>query len=156
MKGNELPGDDHVIRYAKPTCIAEVDGVPTVQGPAFYSRPIDDHGASYNWLEYFEGDEGARLTEVRSRARLKLGATALLAKLNIGMVRKALETEFADQNIKIVEDPLEATDQFPADPSHTLMINMPAAGEPLVEAIGDLLAEMVIDTFPARQPVSDT
>ena len=54
MTGQELPDDDHVVRYVKPTSI-RTDG--KVAGSAFCLRAQrpDDTGLSVNWLECFRG-----------------------------------------------------------------------------------------------------
>lgn len=152
MKGHRLPDGDHAIRFVKRKFIEIVDGRPDVQGSAFWSRPRDDRQASYNWLEYYDGSEDERLNQIRNRRRLEYKPRDMLAKLNIGSVIAALGDEFPDEVIELVHDPLDADGRFPLDDhSHSLMTNIPADGEPLAEAIGDIIAGWICDLFPALE-----
>lgn len=152
MKGDRLPGDAHVLRYIQPRCIENRDGVPDIQGTAFWSRPRDDNMTSFNWMERFGGTHDEKVNEIRSRARLQYKAKGLLAKLNVGSVMQILDERLNGQSLShFIEDPLEAEPPHHLeDPSHTLMTHMPAEGELLVEAIGDILAECVLDHYPAK------
>jgi len=152
MKGDSLPSEAHVLRYAQPRCIDERDGVREIQGTAFWSRPRDENMTSYNWMECFAGSHDERIQEIRKRARIEYKAKGLLAKLNVGSVMHVLEEKLNGKCLsRFIEDPLNPEPpNHGDDPSHTLMTHMPAEGELLVEAIGDILAECVIDQYPAK------
>jgi hypothetical protein len=84
MIGDDLPDDDHILRYVKATSIRE-DG--TVDGSEFRLRPNrpDDTGVSVQWPEYYhELSKDGQLAQVRSVSRLKLGKKARFAELNVG------------------------------------------------------------------------
>ncbi len=49
MKGDQLPDDDHVVRYVKPSFLLN----EKVTGDAFELR-INETGLSVNWLEIIE------------------------------------------------------------------------------------------------------
>lgn len=154
MKGELVSDEAHVLRYVQPKCIeiAE-DGTPTVQGTAFWSRPRDNNMPSYNWMECFDGTIEQQVDEIRNRKRMNYSATALLARLNVGIVINALHDAFSEECLsRFIHDPLDPDPpQYELDdPSHALMTHMPAEGEPLVEAIGDILAGCIIGQFPAR------
>jgi hypothetical protein len=152
MKGDSLPDTDHVLRYVQPRCIEHVDGTPQIQGAAFYSRPRDDNMTSFNWMECHEGSWEEQVREIRQRARMQYKASGLLAQLNVGHVMSTLRDAFQEDCLsQFVHDPLDADDQFPlADISHSLMMHMPADGEPLAEAIGDVLADCIITHYSTR------
>jgi hypothetical protein len=104
-------------------------------------------------MECFAGECEEQVAQIRGRQRLKPAKTAVLARLNIGTVINALKEAFPkDCKSEFVYDPLEADEKFQFDDiSHSLMTSMPAEGEPLVEAMGDVIAECVIEQFPACQ-----
>lgn len=150
MTGNELPKPDHVLRYAAPQHIDDDGSGRRILGSAFWSRPVDNNMASYNWLEKIGAELEECVQAVRDRKRLRYAKTALLGKLNIGEVEENLASAFPKLPKSIFKhDPLEATEEHCQDDSHSLLINMPAKDEPFVEAMGDLIAEYVQTTFPA-------
>jgi hypothetical protein len=146
MKGDVLPAADHIVRYVKPSMIQE-DG--TANGADFRLRPNrpDETGVSVNWLEAFDGDKAHQLAEVRRLFRPTVRKTGRLAELNIGAVREKVVEELA--TLRIVHDPLDAEDDFDADPSHAEMTGLPPGDSPEADMIGDLIAECVIDMHPA-------
>ena len=85
MKGNDLPADDHVVRYVKPSMILE-DGV--VDGSDFRVRAVrpDETGLSVNWLEAFPGKKEHRLNEVRRLFRLRVRPNGRFAELNVDTI----------------------------------------------------------------------
>lgn len=153
MKGDILPDSDHVLRYVRRSFV-DPGAATGVQGAAFISRPIDENQASYNWMEFYEGEDEQRVQEIVSRSRLTRKPRDLFVKLNVGNVLAEVKSAFADEenlpDLSFVHDPLDADEKFQLDDqSHSLMINMPATGEPLAQAIGDVIAECIIDSFPA-------
>ena len=146
MKGDSVPGPDHILRYVGGRNIERDE----INGAAFLCKS-GEQSPSVNWLEFFDGDIENRVDQVRKRSRLNYGATACLARINVGQVRYHLAERSDDHLcIDVVQDPLEADDQWPDDPSHALMRGTPKIDDPRAEMIGDLIAQCVIDRFPAR------
>ena len=146
MTASALPPDDNVVRYASPRTIHD-DG--SVDGAAFHLRAGDD-GLSVNWLEYFRSQPKARqLQEVRRCARLRLSNNGRLAELKVGETQAHLG-RICD--LLLVRQPLPATENYPADPSHSEIIGLPPGDSPAAELIGDLIAECVHTLHPAVPP----
>lgn len=146
MRGDDLPAADHIVRYVKPSMIEE-DGAPN--GSEFRLRPNrpDETGLSVNWLEAFVGDKSHQISEVRRLYRLKVRKTGRFAELNIGSVQAKVAEEL--ETLRIVHDPLDAKDDFDADPSHAEITGLPPGDSPEAEMIGDIIAECVLDMHPA-------
>ena len=148
MKGDPVPNPDHVLRCVGGNHIdnGEIDGSGLL---CRRNEPCP----SVNWLEWFPGDLQNRVAEVRRRRRLKYGATARLARLNVGRTKMyILENDPNSLQINVIQDPLEEDSErgFMEDPSHSLMVGVPTVDTPEGELIGDLLAQCVIDSFPAK------
>jgi hypothetical protein len=146
MKGDDLPADDHVVRYVKPSTILE-DGTP--DGSEFclrVSRP-DDEGLSVNWMEAFEPPKTQQLSEVRRVFRLSVRPNGRFAELHVGTVLRVVPEELA--TLRILHDPLEAGHGFAADPSHGEIVGLPSGESDEAALIGDLLAECVVGMHPA-------
>ncbi len=146
MKGDDLPADDHIVRYVKPSMIEE-DG--TANGADFRLRPDrpDETGVSVNWLEAFDPDKAHQLAEVRRLYRLTVRKSGRFAEMNIGAVRAKVAQELA--TLRVVHDPLEAEGDYEADSSHAEITGLPPGESPEADMIGDLIAECVIDMHPA-------
>lgn len=146
MRGDDLPATDHIVRYVKPSMIEE-DGAPN--GSEFRLRPNrpDETGLSVNWLEAFVGDKSDQIAEVRRLYRLTVRKTGRFAELNIGSVQTRLAEEL--ETLRIVHDPLDAEDDFDADPSHAEITGLPPGDSPEADMIGDIIAECVLDMHPA-------
>jgi hypothetical protein len=147
-KGDALPEADHVLRYVGGNQIDR----GRINGAAFLCRK-NEASPSINWLECFPGDLNAQIAEVRRCRRINYGATARLARLNVGF--SSLYVSRNDPNsslINFISDPLDrdTEGQFPEDPSHSLIIGVPTIDSPEGELVGDLLAECVIESFLAR------
>jgi hypothetical protein len=149
MKGDRLPDPDHVLRYVSPSHLDHGE----VAGSAFYSRPRDENMTSFNWMECCAAKIEDQVSEIRGRQRLTLKKTGSFAMLNVGAVLSALKEAFPDDcKSEFIHDPLEAEDPFVEDDSHALMTHMPYMppdGDPLVEAMGDVIADCVMELFPA-------
>lgn len=144
MRGDELPDDSHVVRYAKPTLVRE-DG--SVGGEAFQLRSGEE-SLSLNWLECFPGiSKPQQIDEVRGRSRLQLRQNGRFAELTVGQTKEHVHGELAD--LRFVHDPLEAEDGFEADPSHSEIMGLPPADSPDAELVGDMIAECVTEVHPA-------
>ena len=113
-----------------------------VDGSAFLLRP-DEPGLSVNWLEAFgDDDQSHKLSEVRRLFRLRLSPNGRFAKLNVGQTKRYVAKE-ADA-IGILSVPLDATDEFEADPSHAEITDLPAFESEQAMLVGDLIAECVM------------
>ena len=147
MTGDNLPGDYHVIRYAKPTSV-RTNG--KVDGCAFClreNRP-DDTGLSVNWLECFSNrTKEKQLAEVRRLARLKMREGGSLAELNIGATKQYVRTVF--DGLRFIHRPLAAEDEFEADLSHSEITGLPQGNSPEAELIGDMIAQSINAVYPA-------
>ena len=146
MKRDDLPTDDQIVRYVKPSMIQD-DG--TADGSEFRlraSRP-DETGLSVNWLEGFELGKVHQLAEVRRSCRLRLSPRGRFAEMNVGSVLREVATELS--TLRIVHDPLEANDGFEADPSHAQILGLPPGDSDHGLLVGDLIADCVIEMHPA-------
>lgn len=151
MIGDEIPDQDHVLRYVKPSLIDGTD----VDGGAFLLREAET-GLSVNWLEIFEN---AGLTdpvsEIRRLSRISLASTAKFAKLNVGQTRQyvshAAHEAGISVNLTVLEDPLPGTPDFEPDPSHAEIHGLPDYAEDAVMLVGDLFAECILyPLIPAK------
>ena len=103
MTSNDLPADDHIVRYVKPSMIQE-DG--TADGSDFrlrLHRP-DESGLSVNWLEVFGSGKANQLAEVRRLSRISLRPRGRFAELNVGTVTGRITEELS--TLRIVHAPL--------------------------------------------------
>ncbi len=144
MTGADLPDDHHIVRYAKPTSI-RTDG--KVTGAAFCLRS-GETGLSVNWLECFPNcTKEEQLAEVRRLARLKMRERGRLAELNIGATKQYVRTVF--EGLRFIHKPLDAEDEFEADPSHSEITGLPQGNSPEAELIGDMIAQSINAVHPA-------
>lgn len=149
MRGDELPDDGHVVRYAKPTLVRENK---SVGGEAFQLRSGEE-SLSVNWLECFSGiSKPQQVEQVRQRSRLQLRPSGRFAELNVGQTKEYVQGELTD--FRFVHDPLEAEDGFEADLSHSGITGLPPADSPEAELIGDMIAECVAEVHLAQEPPS--
>lgn len=146
MKGDDLPADDHIVRYIKPSMILE-DGTP--DGVAFCLRVSrqDEMGLSVNWLEAFALPKTQQLSEVRRLFRLSVRRNGRFAELEVGTTLRTVSEELT--TLRFLHDPLEATDGFGADPSHAEIVGLPSGDSDEAALVGDLIAECVVDMHPA-------
>ncbi len=146
MKRDDLPAGDQIVRYVKPSMIQE-DG--TADGSDFRLRSArpDETGLSVNWLEAFEPGKVHQLGEVRRLYRLHLRPNGRFAEMNVGTVIREVAKEL--DTLRIIHDPLEATEGFDANPSHAEIIGLPPGDSDQAVLVGDLIAECVIDMHPA-------
>jgi hypothetical protein len=105
LKGESLPNSDHVLRYCKPTTVAE--GV--VQASAFELR-VDEHGTeeeylSVFWMEHIHpNDHDLQVAGVLSQSPISLKKNGRLAKLNVGTSKHLVNTK-TDHTIDFQHEP---------------------------------------------------
>ena len=109
MKGDQIPDPDHIARFCRPMQVS--DG--QIQATAFMLRSGEE-SLSVNWLEFLNYSSREReIIEIRNiySAKLRVGARAKIAILNVGEVRENVLTESPDRrNIEILHDPIENDD----------------------------------------------
>ncbi|VVM08198.1 hypothetical protein [Methylacidimicrobium tartarophylax] len=140
MEDDSIPDRDHVARYCRGGSI-RIDG--KVSGVAFQLRPGEEY-LSVDWLEFLNQESResqiARLRPILER-RLKVGAKAQIAVLNVGEAKRAVRSECPDgREVDFRHKPLKDA------PSHSGIFGC-AHGEDL---ISDLLARIISQTFPAK------
>ena len=152
MTGDDLPDEDHVVRYVRPSLIDD----DHIDGGAFILRK-DETGISVNWLEIFEGDDQVGpLDEIRRLLRLVPANTGQFAKLNVGDTKKYVSAAAREAGIfleiNVLEAPLAATCDYEPDPSHAEIIDVPNNGNnDAAMLVGDLLAACIIlPLYPAK------
>ena len=142
MKGDQIPDPDHISRFCRPLQVAD----DQIQATAFMLRS-NEESLSVNWLEFLDcSSRDSEIDELRNiyPAKLKVGARAKLAVLNVGEVREKVLTESPDRRrIEVLHDPIE--DDVP-DPSHSGIYNLREDDE----LIAELILETVLETYPAR------
>lgn len=144
MTGDDLPGDSHVVRYAKPTLIDS----GKVNGAAFRLRE-SERGLSVHWLECFDGlAKPQQLDEVRRLCRLRISRKGQFAELNVDETKQHVREQL--DGVRFVHKPLDVDDNYEADPSHSEIVGLPPWKSPLGALIGDMIAECVKDTHPAE------
>lgn len=139
MKGDPISDQDHISRYCSAMHCTE-NG--QVTGTAFQLRQIEEY-LSVNWLEFFHlADRQKEIREVRKGLRLKLGAKAKIAVLNVGEAINYVRTQSPDaRNLKVLYEPEED------DPSHSGIHGFRYDDH----LIADLIAETVQEVYPARE-----
>ena len=137
MSGSQIPLDNHVIRYVRPTDVDEGE----VSGGAFMLRP-SEASLSVNWKERLPGSHGEQLAALRKLIPLQLARNGRFATLNVGQTKHFLRSNH--HFIDICSEPLDGTEAHPPDPSHAGITGLPAY-ENHSEAVfvGDLVAQCV-------------
>jgi hypothetical protein len=146
QKGLSVPEADHVLRHIRPRHVEN----GAVNGEGFLARPGED-APSVNWLEWFDPPIENQVAEVRSVTRLKDAKTGQLARLNVGhTTRYVRENDPNGLILSFAQDPLDADDNYPADPSHSLIRGVPVQDTPEAALVKDLIADCIIPPlFPA-------
>ena len=145
VRDDIIPDEDHVARYCKTTQIDDGE----IQASAFILRN-EKEGLSVNWLELLNctsrEDEITRIRDIYYSTFLKIGAGAKIALLNVGETRNNVRDETTDnRNLDMIHYPFIDDD---VNDSHSEIRNM----RPDKELIAELIAETVLETFPARRP----
>ena len=132
MKGETIPGQDHIVRLCQPKHIDE----ELIQASAFMLRE-DEESLSVNCLELLNCfSRESEITEIRTiiSRKLHIGVRARLAVLNVGETRNKVLTESLDgRNIEVLHDPSTH------DPSHSGIYNLKQDDE--------LIAELILETI---------
>jgi len=149
--GDEVPDQDHVLRYVKPSLLDGTD----VDGGAFVLREAET-GLSVNWLEILESAGHIDpVNEVRRLSRISLASTGKFAKLNVSQTKQYVSSAANEAGISldlnVLEDPLYGTPNFDPDPSHAEIRGLPDYAEDAAMLVGDLLAECILPPlFPTK------
>ena len=144
MTSADLPDEDHVVHYAKPTSVRE-DG--SVDGSVFRLRR-NDTGLSVNWLEYFqELNKSQQLDKVRQLSRLTMRPNGRLAELNVGITKRHVQSRL--ETLRFIHVPLTAEGEYQPDPSHGEITGLPPGDSPEAALIGDMIAECIGTIHPA-------
>lgn len=139
MKGQAIPDSDHVARYCKASTVEHGE----ISATAFMLRETEEY-LSVNWLEELRRSNRASqirdLQELYAR-KLRVGAVARIAILNVGIVRTKVERDSLDRRVlRVLHDP------EPDDPSHSGIYNIPHDDE----IVAELIAQVVLENHPAR------
>lgn len=140
MKGQTIPDSDHVGRY----CGARTVDNGEITAAAFMLRNTEAY-LSVNWLEELKQPE--RTTQIRDlqdlySKKLKVGATAQIAILNVGAFRNKVARESSDgRSLQVIHEP-----EF-EDPSHAGIYGFSHDDE----IIAELIAETVLETYLAKR-----
>jgi hypothetical protein len=140
MKGQVIPDSDHVGRYCKASTVENGE----ISAAAFMMRETEEY-LSVNWLEVLKSP--SRASQIRDlqelyTKKLKVGATARIAILNVGTLRSKVERESPDSRLlRVLHEPEE-----PDDPSHAGIYEIPHDDE----IIAELIAQVVLEKYPAR------
>lgn len=140
MKGQAIPDSDHVGRYCKASTVENGE----ISAAAFMMRETEEY-LSVNWLEVLKSP--SRASQIRDlqelyTKKLKVGATARIAILNVGTLRSKVERESPDSRLlRVLHEPQE-----PDDPSHAGIYEIPHDDE----IIAELIAQVVLEKYPAR------
>ena len=132
-----IPPDNHVFRYVRPKDVDEEE----VNAGAFMLRESET-SLSVNWKEKLPGRRHEQLAALRRLIRLRLARNGRFATVNVGQTKRFLLANH--HPIGICSDPLEGTDDYPPDPSHSGITGLPARHDHSVAVfVGELIAECV-------------
>jgi len=148
MKGEHLPGADHVARLCPFAKLNEDSGEP---GAAAFMLRTGEEYLSVNWLEYLgKPSRGEAIKELRLLygKKFRVGAKAKIAVLNVGDFTSYVQSEVATA-LAVLHEPLEPNGGV-ADPSHSGVYNLPAEGDPFAIVVGKLLATKVLEAVSAK------
>ncbi len=141
MTSSEIPDNNHVSRYCKPSSILESG---RVSGQAFRLKE-DENSLSVNWLEYFDSpDKKYQIDKIREAFINKdfgLRKNGKFAVLNVGKSKDHVLQNSPDQNTLIFKHEPE-----PNDPSHSGIFGLEFEDS----LIPVLLAEKVEGIFPGK------
>ena len=156
IKGNPLLNDHTITRYVGGSFVNPQDG--SIDGAAFLSKPNHNGRVSYNWLDFFDGTEAEQMRKVRNAINIKnLGASAVFANLNVGNVRETVQARVSGADI--IHDPTEQSADLKQDESHCVMTGIPEKSDrdyeesSLEDLVSEEIAECIIGTHPAREPI---
>ncbi len=130
MKGDPLPDGDNVVRYV---------GGSKLDDGVVLPEAFNDMLISVNWLEFQDASKIEQIARVRKVLRLKVGKTAVLAELKVAAIR--------DLDLDVLENPLEAANEWPSAPCHAEIVGTPANSDQKI-LIFEKLADAVTTTYP--------
>jgi hypothetical protein len=139
MKGQAIPDSDHVSRYCKATAVENGE----ISAAAFMMRRSDAH-LSVNWLEELNcPDRAGQIRDLQKlyARKLKVGAAARIAVLNVGAIRTKVKRESPDRRLlPVLHEP------EPDDPSHSGIYEIPYEDE----IVAELIAQEILERHPAK------
>ena len=139
MKGQAIPDSDHVGRYCKASTVENGE----ISAAAFMVRKTEDY-LSVNWLEEINrSDRTTQMSELQSlyATKLRVGAAARIAVLNVGGLRAKVQRESPDNRLlRVLHEPESD------DPSHAGIYEISYDDDITAE----LIAQIVLETHPAR------
>lgn len=148
MKGEPIPPTEHVVRYISSKHLEE--DTFTILGTGFCAREHEHGRLSCHWFEYFEGTSAERIQCIRVVSRLTLRKSGRFAKVHVEKLINAVKKQVPDHiELQIISDPLDAEGNWPADPSHSLIVNVPDESSPFYTMVGDVIADIVSEMFLA-------
>lgn len=140
MKGDKIPETDHIARFCRPSHVNE----GKIQATAFWLRD-EEESLSVNWLEFLNcSSRNSEIDELRKNysKTLTVGASAMIAVLNVGEIRLIVREESQDnRNLEVLHDPIKNGDQ-----SHSEVCNL----KPDDQLIAELILEVIQETYTAR------
>lgn len=71
-----------------------------------------------------------------------------LVELNVGVTRERIGQRLDE--LRFIHKPLNADENYEADPSHSEIMGLPPKDSPEAELIGDMIAECVIAVHSAK------
>lgn len=140
MKGDPIPGSDHVARFCDRKYISESDDVE----PGAFMLRKDETYLSVQWIEHLEKptrkDAIRAVREIFSQ-HLKVRHTAKLAVLNVETTR-TLVAEKSGYGIRITHQP------EPDNESHGGILD--------TDQDADLIAELIVETIQEIHPALES
>lgn len=138
----KIPDADNVVHYL--SSLKHDNGI-VIEPACQRSKPGKD--VSVNWLEHFtELSKVEQIAEVRRLTRLTIKKVGRFAELNVGDVKKHLHSQCS--TLDFISTPLDATENFVADPSHGDIVGLPPYESPHARLVGDVIAERVLTLHP--------
>jgi hypothetical protein len=153
--GDSIPGEHIVLRHVKGTQIDQ----GKVDGSAFLRRRDVggnlEAGLSVEWLEIADGDTVAMKVEsIRQSFRREVTSKHRFAALPVGETKRHVEMGAiafgANLALRFEHEPLAAEDGQPPNPHHSEIFGTPEPEHALAMAIGDLIADKVMELHPAK------
>lgn len=151
MKGKLVPLHDHVVRYISLKHLdSSPDGSLRVMRSGFVPRPTELGKVSCHWLEIFGDVEDESIQRIREVSRLRLRKSGKFAMLNVGeMLVSVSRCVDSCSDLSVLSDPLDRDENWPPDPSHAVISNVPDEKDPQCDAVGDAIAITVLKLHPA-------
>jgi hypothetical protein len=139
MKGQAVPDTDHVGRYCKASTVENGE----ISAAAFMVGKTEEY-LSVNWLEEINrSDRTTQISELQSlyATKLRVGAAARIAVLNVGSVRAKVQRDSPDNRLlRVLHEPESD------DPSHAGIYDIPYDDD----IVAELIAQVILETHAAR------